>query len=320
MNTKVEYRVLPAEPKHEQVSLTLEQKKSTKGLGGDKGCLLWAGIFLACYFGIGYMAVAVAGGGEDVLFFAAFAVGVIIASVAVIIVARRVKRKKIDEWELEINERARQAVANRIASEATSLTSTVANSFQSSKVLATELTEHLDEASAWLQDAETEYDANAYGPFWDAVENAALHLSEFNNKAKQLAGNADNYYENLNGRKHNFPPFPIQPNRIPDAAAIITEMRRIVRMGQTNFQFANIWEHRQTREVLIAGFHTLGEAVSNLGSVIDNSIYGLQQSVSSDVAKLVEEQIRTRDRLDDRLIEQNRMLDNIQHHRKPEGA
>ncbi len=91
-------------------------------------------------------------------------------------------------------------------------------------------------------------------------------------------------------------------------------------MGQTNFEFANIWEHRRTREVLIAGFHTLGEAVNNLTSVVDSSFYALQESLSTGVAKLVEEQIRTRETFDKRMVEQNRMLDNIQHDRKPSIA
>jgi hypothetical protein len=88
-------------------------------------------------------------------------------------------------------------------------------------------------------------------------------------------------------------------------------------MGQTTFQFANIWEHRRTREVMIAGFRTLGDAVNNLGPAVEGSLSGLQQSVSSDVARLVQEEIKTRDSLDSRMMEQNRMLDNIQHHRKP---
>lgn len=89
-------------------------------------------------------------------------------------------------------------------------------------------------------------------------------------------------------------------------------------MGQTNFQFANIWEHRRTREVLIAGFRTLGEAINNLGATIEYSVSDLQRSISSDIANLVEEGIRTREAFDKRMVEQNRMLDNIQHHRKPE--
>jgi len=104
---------------------------------------------------------------------------------------------------------------------------------------------------------------------------------------------------------------------LPNPSPVVNELRCVVRMEQTNFQFANTWEHGRTREVMIAGFRTLGEAVNNLGSTIESSLVGLQQSISSDVAGLVQEEIKTRDSLDRRLMEQNRMLDNIQHHRKP---
>ena len=102
-----------------------------------------------------------------------------------------------------------------------------------------------------------------------------------------------------------------------DPLPVSKELRNVERMGQTNFQFANIWEHRRTRTVLLAGFTTLSEAIDGLGSTIEYSISSLQQSVSSDVARLVEEEIKTREALDSRLLEQNRMLDNIQNHRKP---
>lgn len=143
-------------------------------------------------------------------------------------------------------------------------------------------------------------------------------MGDYNYKANQIAGNAKAYYQQLNGVQHTFPVFPVKLQSIPDASFIISELRRIIRLGQTNFQFANIWEHRRTREVLIAGFRTLGEAVNNLGSTIEHSISNLQQSVSSDMAKMVEEEIRTRESLDKRMMEQNRMLDNLQHHRKPD--
>jgi hypothetical protein len=68
---------------------------------------------------------------------------------------------------------------------------------------------------------------------------------------------------------------------------------------------------------MIAGFRTLGEAVNNLGSTVESSLFGLQQSISSDAARLVQEEIRTRDSHDRLMLEQNRMLDNIQHHREP---
>lgn len=206
----------------------------------------------------------------------------------------------------------------RVISEAGSLTSSLLQTYESSTNLANELRQHLSHVSLLLQQADNEYRDNAFAPFWDAVENAALHLAAFNDKANRLSGNAKEYYNKLNGRKHTFPSFPVQITTIPDASPMTKEFRRVVRMGQTNHDFADIYEHRRTREVLIAGFRTLGEAVNNLGSTLEASIYSFQQCVSSDLAKALEQEIRTRETLDKRMAEQNRMLDNLQHHRKPE--
>lgn len=80
--------------------------------------------------------------------------------------------------------------------------------------------------------------------------------------------------------------------------------------------YANIWEHRRTRKAIVEGFRTLNEAINNLGDTIDYSISNLQGSISSDTAKVVQEQIKNRESVDKRLLEQNRMLDNIQHNRE----
>lgn len=315
MSTNAKYRVLPHEPNYQLVALSSYDKSSTRGLGGW-GCLVWAVVFFACYFFIGIVGLALTGydrnSADFVIIFAIF-LAIAIASVGVAVLSSGIRRNKLKELEHKRNEQSRENEIQRVTNEANSLTSTVARQYESSTKIANELPVHLERATGWLQRAEREYTENAFGPFWDAVENAALHLSLFNDKAKQLSTLAGEYYRSLNGRHHTFPTFPIQASGVPDASITVNEMRRVIRMGHTNFQFANIWEHRRTREVLIAGFHTLGEAINNIGSVIDSSIFSLHQSISSDTARLVEEQITTRESLDSRLMDQNRMLDNIQH-------
>lgn len=175
----------------------------------------------------------------------------------------------------------------------------------------------LKHSSEALKRARVEYKENAFGPFWDEVEEAAGCLADFNSGVQAVSQNAGHYYESLKGRNHNFSSFPVRPESLPDSSAVVEEFNHVVRMGQTNFQFANIWEHRKTREVLIAGFRTLGEAVNNLGTVIDNSISDFKSSFSSDIARLVDEQIRTRETIAEHASEQSQMLDNIQHRRKP---
>src|ERR1035438_2530325 len=135
-------------------------------------------------------------------------------------------------------------------------------------------------------------------------------------KTQEISRAAAVYYRDLRGREHDFPHFPISAGNVPDASPETNQLRRVVRMGQTNFQFANIWEHRRTRDVMIAGFRTLGDAINNLESTVENSIANLESSFSSDVARVVEQGIEMRDLLDRRTKEQSRMLDNIQHRRR----
>jgi hypothetical protein len=312
MGENLKCRVLPHDPKLQQIpqadsiSLDKYERKSAEGLSGGWGCFLWGVICIL----IGGLIHPLA--------------GIVVASIAVALIAVAIKsgnvsdleRKKAEQAKRRV-ESANQSEKSRTESEAKSLTYSLTRTYESSTNLATELPPHLTEASRWLRKAEVEYKDNAFSPFWDAVENAAKQLAAFNDKANQLSRNAKEYYQMLNGRKHTFPAFPINVRSIPDPSSVVNELRRVVRMGQTNFQFANIWEHRRTREVLIAGFRTLGEAVNNLGATIEYSVSNLEQSISSDMAKLVEEEIKTRGTLGKRMLEQNRMLDNIQHGRKP---
>ena len=227
---------------------------------------------------------------------------VFVAGVVVAIRASKtsaLERKNAQEEKQRV-ERANQSAIDSAGREAANLTSSLMRTYESSTKTASELPQHIAHASSWLQRADLEFKDNAFGPFWDAVENAARQLAEFNDKVNQLSRLASEYYRNLDGRNHTFPVFPARRDNIPSPSNVANELRRIVRMGQTNFQFANIWEHRRTREVLIAGFRTLGEAVSNLGSTIERSVYGLEESVSSDVARLVQEEIKTRETLEAR--------------------
>lgn len=313
MNDNLKYQVLPYDPKLEPtphidaIPLTDEERKYVDGLSGGLGCFLWGVICIL----IG----ALSGSGL---------LGIVVASSAIALIAIALKSSNVSALERgkattekQRVENANQSEIHRVTNEAASLTTSLTRTHESSTKLAAELPQYLNQASHWLREAEIEYKDNAFSPFWDAVENAAQQLAAFNDKANQLSQNAVEYYRKLDGRKHTFPAFPVTTRTIPDASFVLNELRRVVRMGQTNFQFANIWEHRRTREVLIAGFRTLGEVVNNLGATIEYSVSNLQQSVSSDVARLVQEEIKTREALDKRMLEQNRMLDNIQHRRKP---
>jgi len=323
MSDNFKYSVSPKKvdprPTPQVDSIPLEDWEKRDIKGWTKGPSGGAGLLLALVvFGATVAWGTSAGVG------AAVPLGFVAAALVVTVLHLLIRGSRISEKERVKAQQAKQSVESsnqaeisRAENEARYLTSDLMNTYESSAVVAAELHQHLSRAASWLQQAENEFGDNAFSPFWDAVENAAQQLAAFNDKANQVSRAADKYYLGLNGRTHTFPAFPASSGNLPNPSAAVNELRRVVRMGQTNFQFANIWEHRRTREVMIAGFRTLGEAVNNLGSVVERSLSGLEQSVSSDVARLVQEEIKTRDSLDRRMTEQNRMLDNIQHHRKP---
>ncbi len=198
-----------------------------------------------------------------------------------------------------IQKQANYKLRSKRASEEAEVLSKQLNNYieVSVKLIKQDLPQSLKSASELLEQAETEYNDNAFGPFWDCVEEAAKNLVFFNNGIHQLSGNAQEYYKSLHSREHNFSLFPVYED-IPNLKSLLEKLQTVVRKGQTNFEFATIWEQRKTHEVLIAGFRTLGEAVSNLSSTVENSISDLKNSISLDISRVVQEQIKLRDSLE----------------------
>jgi hypothetical protein len=305
MSDYLKYRVLPDEPNYETVAVSEKERKEVRGLGGAGGCAVWGVLWFPIYFGIGFAAMfllsPLSRDNADYIIWSAMAGAAVVAAVVVALLSSWLKSRNVSILESTRAEQAKGAYASsikRAENEAKSLTSRLISTYESSTESVAELREHLNQASRLLENAENEYRANAFAPFWDAVENAAQHLSAFNGKTNKLSQNASDYYSKLNGRKHTFPTFPVQIGTIPDASAVVKEFRRVVRMGQTNHDFADIWELRRIQTGLITGFRTLGEAVNNLGATLENSIYNLQETVSSDLGKVIEEQIKTRESFD----------------------
>lgn len=138
----------------------------------------------------------------------------------------------------------------------------------------------LEEACRLIARAQTEFTDRAYGPFWDATERAAELLSETTDDLRAITANAKAYEETLQGWQHNFPRFPIAINALPNPTDAAVAIRLTVRKGQTNYEFASIWEHRKTRKVLIGGFRTIGEAIVGAAETVADAYAELGRSVS----------------------------------------
>ena len=141
---------------------------------------------------------------------------------------KRLTQEKTEQERKSI-EAANEQEVRRVNSEAASLTSSLVKTYEHSAELAPTFPAQLNQASSWLRTAEGEYEASAFSPFWDAVENAAKHLADFNQQAHQMSRYADEYYRKLSGRKHSFPVFPVRLATIPWPAA------RMVSLGLNVF-------------------------------------------------------------------------------------
>lgn len=144
-----------------------------------------------------------------------------------------------------------------------------------------------------LQKAEYEYHSNAFGLFWDYIEQAAINLENFNWALKRLATANEQYHNKLKDREHNFPPQILNRNNGFSVSEIFEDIQRLTRMGLTNPDFAQILELRKTRKVLNSELKNIGEAINGLTSGIQHSIFNLQESISDSISELAEKQVET---------------------------
>jgi len=140
-----------------------------------------------------------------------------------------------------------------------------------------------------------EFNDKAYGPFWDIVEKAAIHFNTINSGLHTISQYSEKYKKQLKNESHNFPQFSVSLDELPDPSKYLSEFHKIVRMGQTNFEFARIWESRATRKVLVAGFNSLNDAIENLSSVIENSMSDVRNTLSYNTTSILNENSKTRE-------------------------
>lgn len=279
-------RIIP-EPIPQVDSLRLEEyeRGNVGGLNGCLGLVIWAVLWMV-------MGGVTRSGGW----------GILLATAAVAGLAWFIREQKVAEAEALKAQAQKGMVADRnrrqgeiAEQEAADLANRLVQLYNSAIATQDHLKRSLDYTSELLRHAEYEYRANAFSSFWDCVEKAAEQLADFSTRTRELSKLGAEYYRSLEGRQHTCTAFPVR--QIPNPAPVSKEWRRIVRLGETNFHFANIWEHRRTRKVMILGFQNMAEAVDNLAGAVDGSVSDLRNSLTSKTAELAKEQIRLRDEL-----------------------
>lgn len=161
------------------------------------------------------------------------------------------------------------------------------HALQLCKESAVQANQHLEAANQWLLKSDYEFQSSAFAPFWDAIENAARFLDLCHASYAAIQSNRLKYYQVLAPSEHNFPVLESQLAALDDPSQALAEFRRLVRQGQTNLGFAQIWEHRATRQSIVAGFQTLADGIRHLEATLVKSLDQLRRSVSSDLARVI---------------------------------
>ena len=144
-----------------------------------------------------------------------------------------------------------------------------------------------DAANAWLDTAEREFSERAFSPFWEAIQSATLLIEQHRTACGILSQYRVAYYKALADRNHDFPVLEESVEPLFDPDPVTQRLMGLVRKGQTDFQFATIWESIKMRQVMVAGFQTLAEGIQHLERSIVASLADLKQSVDLGFGKLL---------------------------------
>lgn len=193
-----------------------------------------------------------------------------------------------DAWLQEVND-----LNARSANEAIMTAESLRALLKGARDARTGLFVALDQGSASLDRATREHRERAYGPFWDAVEEAVSDLGRFQAGVRKIAKAAQDYSQGLRGRQHNFPPFPYLKEDIPAATELLNRLSQVVRRGQTDYEFASIWEQRKTRETIRTGFGSLEAAVRRVGATVATAMQEAQLTLQSEFARVNETSFRS---------------------------
>lgn len=230
----------------------------------------------------------------------------------------RLKQREIDRKQQEY-ERNQQLIRERLIGYVSAVNSTL-----------TDLPKKIRAAEIALDEAVFEFADGAFAPFWDAVERVAINIAHFDRGLQQIS-HLSVSYNNEQSKIDSPPPFNIDFKLIPSPTITVDRMRSIVRLAQKDFHFATIYEQRKTNKLLVEGFTSLGQALSDMSYRISDSIEALSCSIS-DLAKSSRDDSRqllagvealhgyiqsdAEARRNHEKMERE-MLDNIQRHRKP---
>jgi hypothetical protein len=194
--------------------------------------------------------------------------------------------QRVAEREAEL---ARQA-AERHRKQQWDLMNQAAELVEMSAELMQELPEFAQQASRALDHAEEEFTDRVFVPFWEAMGIAVNCLAAFNRNVEAIISNREAYNRLLPSIEERPEQFAVDPSLIPDAAEIATRMSRMARTAHKDADFAHVFGAWKTNELLIAGFSSMQDAMSNLSSNLTTSIRDLKWTLGGKLDEIAMEQ------------------------------
>jgi DNA repair exonuclease SbcCD ATPase subunit len=148
-------------------------------------------------------------------------------------------------------------------------------------------TKRITTAENCLNQAESEFKARAFSPFWDQIENAANNIATHQKQIDFINNAAIKYKIELANIEADIPEFKLPKDSLPDAHSTINRMQGIIRKAQKDFQFATIFEQRRTSILLTDGVGTLADVIDALDKTIEYSLSNLTITLKSSTDSLL---------------------------------
>ncbi len=212
---------------------------------------------------------------DSIIFF------VIILFVCAVFIAFKIRENKKDDLEIQRWQEAQtEAKQKAYKTKQQAVHQRILGFVTESSSISEDLPSEIEFAKSALSEAEAEFKEGAFAPFWDEVERAATSLARFENGVKQINDNSICYKNEKDSLDSAPPPFKVKIAKLSDVISTVDRMQKIVRIAQKDFHFSTIYEQRKTNKLLVKGFSSLGQALTEMSSRIESSMYSLSESIS----------------------------------------
>lgn len=144
----------------------------------------------------------------------------------------------------------------------------------------------LDRAAFHVSRAEIELKDDSVGAFWDEVENATRCFAQYSNGVEAISSISENHAKRRAALPVQYQPEPLALQALADGEHIVLRMGKLVKQARRNPQWESIFQQRRTNDILVHGFHNLGNALETLQEAIASRFNDLAETLHSSLENL----------------------------------